>query len=101
MRVSCSATIEEQLQRENLVQCANIIGVSPVILGDTVFADYDGDVKTADKLMELFQQFPFHGISVLNWGGDPTIFYKPHFYCGAFSFYLKMWYNVGNGDALE
>ena len=66
MRVTCSATIEEQLQRENLVQCANIIGVSPVILGDTVFADYDGDVKTADKLMELFQQFPFHGISVLN-----------------------------------
>lgn len=66
MKVTCTAIVEEPKQRDNLCECIEIIGGYPDVVGNTVFAEYDGESKKAHRLMSLFKQYPFHGISVLS-----------------------------------
>lgn len=65
MRVICSATIEDERQRENLCTCVNILGGAPSISGNTVRAEYSGLRTTADKYIELFSNYPSHEIRVV------------------------------------
>lgn len=65
MKVFCTVVIEEPQQRDNLCRCLDIIGVEPDVKGNTIYAEYEGERETAQKLMDLFQQYPFHGISIL------------------------------------
>lgn len=65
MHVICTAVIEEERQRANLSDCVEILGGESQISGNTVCVEYDGEKDVANKFVELFKQFPFHGISVL------------------------------------
>lgn len=57
----CKAVVENPLQRENLCQCCNIIGVVPRIDGESVVAETN-DELLSDKLIELFEQYARHTI---------------------------------------
>lgn len=66
MMVKCNATIENPKQRENLIQCINIIGATPIVHGETVFASAYDDKEQIDKMMSLFEQFCKHSIRVFD-----------------------------------
>lgn len=66
MRVICTAVVNDGLQRQNLIECTKIIGVKPQVSGFSVCAEYEGSSSVCDKLVELYAQYPFHGISTLN-----------------------------------
>lgn len=57
----CKAIVENPLQRENLCQCCNIIGVVPRIDGESVVAETN-DELLSDKLVEVFEQYTRHTI---------------------------------------
>lgn len=61
MNVICTAVVEDERQRLNLCECVSILGIRPVVSGDTVCAEFTGAQSTADKLIELFSQFDVHG----------------------------------------
>ena len=66
MKIFCTAIVPEPQQMDNLSQCVEIIGAVPDVRGDTIYVDYQGEREVAMKLMELFQQYPVHGISTLS-----------------------------------
>lgn len=63
--LSCNAVIENKAQRDNLCDCIRILGGVPEVNKDTVSIDYDGPQTTRDKFIELFEQYPRHGISII------------------------------------
>lgn len=65
MRIICSAVVEEDLQRKNLCECVKILGGKPDVSGNTVCVEYEGSTTAIAKFIELFDQFPFHGITTL------------------------------------
>ena len=65
-KVYCCATIEEPIQRDNLVRLIKNLGLDPEVNGCNVSVDYDGGSRAmAMELVDVFQQYPFHGISVV------------------------------------
>ena len=62
MRVFCVATLDNQPQIDNLVQCIEIIGGKPIVNGTDVLVEFDGEKSKADKLIELFEHYSRHGI---------------------------------------
>lgn len=66
MRVICTAVVEDERQRDNLCECVGILGGKPQISGNTVCIEYEGPERTATKYMELFEQYPTHGVSILS-----------------------------------
>ena len=65
MRLTCTAIVDDPRQIDNLCECIDIIGAEYSVKGNAVYADFIGDKKTGDKLIELFDQYPIHGISIL------------------------------------
>ena len=66
-KLYCNAIVEHEKQRDNLIECIGIIGVVPEFVGSKVFVEYDGDDKQiVEKLVNLFQQYSYHGISILS-----------------------------------
>lgn len=65
MRLICTAMVEDERQRANLVECVKVLGCKPQISNDTICVEYEGSALPADKLIELFAQYPFHGISTI------------------------------------
>lgn len=68
MRIVCTAVVEDERQKSNLCECVGILGGKPNISGNTVCVEYDGPIRTASKFIELFEQYPVHGISTLTKG---------------------------------
>lgn len=65
-KVYCVATIEEPKQIDNLVRYLKTLGLSPEVNNHNVSIDYEGGSrKLVMELVDLFQQYPYHGISVL------------------------------------
>lgn len=65
MHVICTAFIGDAQQISNLCECVKILGGVPSVSGNTVCVEYDGSPIIATQLMDLFAQYPFHGISML------------------------------------
>lgn len=65
MLISCTAILENDMQMENLCQCIKILGGSPCVDGCEVTLAYEGSKKTADRFIDLFEQYPLHGISTI------------------------------------
>ena len=65
MKLFCTAIVSEPQQMDNLCQCVKIIGATPDVHGDTVYVDFAGERETGQKLIDLFQQYPLHGISIV------------------------------------
>ena len=65
MKLKCCAVIENPAQRENLLECLNIIGVVPHVAYDTVYAVYEGEKtdRKADQLISLFENYTRHEIT--------------------------------------
>lgn len=66
MRVVCTAIVENEAQKSNLCQCVKILGGEPNVSGNTVCVEHDGSVSTVSKFVELFEQYPVHGVSTLS-----------------------------------
>ena len=66
MRIICTASVENEMQKSNLCECVEILGGKPTISGDTVTVEYEGPTNTANKFSELFEQYVTHGISILS-----------------------------------
>lgn len=60
--VRCKAVVQEA-QRENLIECINILGGVPVIHRDEVSVEYSGDKEAT--MIELFEQYTRHEIQIL------------------------------------
>lgn len=65
MKLKCSAVVENPVQRENLLECLNIIGVTPNVARDTVYAIYEGEKgdRKAEQLVSLFENYVRHEIT--------------------------------------
>ncbi|MDO4527039.1 MAG: hypothetical protein Q4B87_03045 [Candidatus Saccharibacteria bacterium] len=63
MRVIYTAVVEEPLQRENLVQCIEILGGTAKIKGYVVTLECKGDKSQNDKFTSLFKQYPHYKIN--------------------------------------
>ncbi len=66
MHIICTAIVEDERQRKNLCDCVGILGEKPCVSGNTVCVEYEGAISTIAKLIELFEQYPVHGISTLS-----------------------------------
>ena len=66
MRVICTAVVEDDRLKANLCECVGILGGKPNISGNTVCIEYEGSDSTAEKFVELFSQYPVHGISMIS-----------------------------------
>ena len=66
MRIICTALVENEMQKSNLCECVEILGGKPTTSGDTVTVEYEGPTDTANKFMELFEQYAVHDISTLS-----------------------------------
>lgn len=66
MHVICTAMVDDDRSRQNLCECVKILGQRPQVSGKTVCVDYDGLNRTADKLVDVFSQFPCHEITVIS-----------------------------------
>ena len=62
MLVYAVATIDNPKQRENLCECIEILGGKPNVAFSDVVLDFNGSKEQCDKFIELFEQFPRHGI---------------------------------------
>ena len=60
--VKCVAYVEPA-QRENLLQCINIIGGVPVVHNDQVSVTYSGEKEAL--MIELFEHYTRHEIQIL------------------------------------
>lgn len=65
MKVSCTTIVKDERQRKDLCQRIEDLGAMPEVVGDTVFADYDGEDSKAKELIDLFRQYPYYGVSIL------------------------------------
>lgn len=66
MTCKCDATIDNPLQRDNLIQCINIIGATPTVHGETVYVSVSDNEDIIDKMIRLFEQFHRHSIRVFD-----------------------------------
>lgn len=66
MKVVCTACVPEEKKRQNMVDCVRIIGAEATVEGDTIYVEYDGNIYISDKLIALFQHYPYHGISIMD-----------------------------------
>jgi len=60
--VRCIAYVDVA-QRDNLVQCINIIGGKPIVHKDQVSVEYSGEKEAL--MIELFEQYTRHKIQNL------------------------------------
>ena len=74
MEIICAASLDSNSQKEKLCRQIRELGVVPCVSGMTVCAEYIGDRATAEKFIELFEQYARHGISTIEdlKGGDPV-----------------------------
>lgn len=66
MKVMCNATVPDEKQMQNLGECISIVGADFYIKGNTVFAEYEGAEEKGELLVDIFRQYPFHGVSILS-----------------------------------
>lgn len=66
MKVICNATVGNDQQMDNLCECVKIVGADFYIKGNTVFAEFEGEQERGELLVDIFRQYPFHGISILS-----------------------------------
>lgn len=64
MRVVCIALVENEMQKSNLCQCIKILGGEPSASGNTVCTECNGSISAISKFIELFEQYPIHGIII-------------------------------------
>lgn len=62
MKIYCLATVTDELQRQNLFQCIEILGGKPFSISEEVTLDFEGSPLQCDKFIELFSQYPYHAI---------------------------------------
>lgn len=56
------ATVDNPQQRDNLCECIEILGgVANTSFSDVVL-EYEGSKEECEKFIELFEQYPRHGI---------------------------------------
>jgi hypothetical protein len=60
--IRCGAIVENYEQRENLLQCLEILGVQPCVYKYSICMFVSENDERADKLIELFEQYPRHEI---------------------------------------
>lgn len=60
--VRCKAVVPEA-QKENLVECINILGGTPVVHKDEVSVEYSGEKEAT--MVELFEHYTRHEIRIL------------------------------------
>lgn len=70
MRVKCVAVVENNLQRENLLECINIVArkfgpATPSVHRDTVTVEAEHPTELSEKLIELFEHYSRHEISTV------------------------------------
>lgn len=63
MRLFCLATVPDKRQKANLVQCIQILGGNPQTITDAeVSLHFEGSSYQCQRFIELFDQYPEHGI---------------------------------------
>lgn len=65
MKIICTASGLGKPSIENLCQCVEILGGIPQVSGDTVCIEYEGEKPKAEKFIELFEHYVYHGISII------------------------------------
>ena len=56
------AVVENPIQRENLRQCLNILGLQPCIYRDVICMYCPDEGEKTEKFIELFEQYARHEI---------------------------------------
>ena len=56
------ATIDNPQQKDNLMKCIKILGGEPRTEFSDVSLEFIGSKEKCDKFIELFEQYPRHGI---------------------------------------
>lgn len=62
--VTCTAVVDNKLQRENLCECIRIIGVEPNVNKNTIKVKIPRDSDEATKLIALFEHYWRHEIKI-------------------------------------
>lgn len=62
MELICAATVDNEKELKTLCECISIIGGKPCVSGKTVCVEFEGPRTTAEKYIELFEQYARHGI---------------------------------------
>lgn len=63
MVLKCVAVVDNELQRENLRQCVEILKAKLSVNKDTVTVQVPYGTEQSEKLIELFEQYTRHEIS--------------------------------------
>lgn len=63
MVLKCVAVVDNELQRENLRQCVEILKAKPSVDKNTVTVQVPYGTEQSEKLIELFEQYTRHEIS--------------------------------------
>lgn len=66
MNVICTAIVNDKRKAENLCDCVKKLGITPVVSGETVCAEYVGNKAIGTELVELFKQYDVHGTFMLD-----------------------------------
>ena len=65
MKITCMATLDNQPQIDNLMECIKILGGKPEHILERVVVSYEGDEESCDKFFELFEHYNRHTILVI------------------------------------
>ena len=65
MKIICTASVDEKDQRNTLCECLKALGIEVALNKKTICIEYSGDNTTSAALVNLFENYPQHGICVL------------------------------------
>ena len=65
MRVVCTASVDDEKQRDTLVECLKVFGVDVAMNKKTICIEYGGDPTVGSALVEVFEDYKNHGICIL------------------------------------
>ena len=65
MHIICTAIVDDYLNIKNLCDRTKILGCKPCVSGNTVCVEFTGPRTTAEKIIDLFENYTVHEISYL------------------------------------
>lgn len=64
MKIICSATVNNFIERDKLRDTVRQLGVEPLAAKDMVYLEYEGDSSQIEKLVRLFEQYNRHSVTI-------------------------------------
>lgn len=66
MKIICDATLNNFSERNELRDSIRKLGVEPLAIKDMVYLEYEGETSKAEKLIQLFEKYSRHHVSISN-----------------------------------